>query len=615
MAASDPAFPDADPMRSFEAERRRHLIEATIETVGDVGFKAASLGEIARRAGVSPGLFAHYFGDKDGLLEATLRFMATRLARATALRMRAARSPIERVLAVPESTLAPEEFDRRTSAVWLAFWGQIMHSEPYRRVQAIYLRRMRSNLRHALRELVPPERLELTVSTIAATIDGLWLQSHANIEARGDGAEARAAVRELVMWLIGAGGRVAGQSPSAPASPQAWAPVEGAGSPAWRAVDRLDRAEALRRVAELLRRERRSLARLEARDTLRPVSDVEAHDLPLIIRAFERAAERAADPRPERVRLGSACYGVELRETAGGVAAGVHWSAALLSAGRIAAPALAAGSSVLICSAARKARAIDRLGEILFEAGVPSDAFAMAAGEDAERAMRVNAPALVAWDRAPAKSAVFVGEDADVPAAAAALLTGRRPWARGRALSETVVFAAAAVRRPLVERLKAGLRSLEPGDPTDPACDVGPLPDRDALEQALSAIAEAGAAGASLRAGGRAHESGRGRACHLRPTLLDGVDETMAVVRTPLFAPIVSVCEAADETEAAARLRAFGRDLRLGVFAADPDRALRFVAEAGASVSWINGASSHPDWAAPEPDGFETVRRAVVSEA
>ncbi|MDR4306216.1 transcriptional regulator BetI [Chelatococcus sambhunathii] len=601
-------------MRSFEAERRRHLIEATIETVGDVGFKAASLGEIARRAGVSPGLFAHYFGDKDGLLEATLRFMATRLARATATRMRAARSPIERVLAVPESTLAPEEFDRRTSAVWLAFWGQIMHSEPYRRVQAIYLRRMRSNLRHALRELVPPHRLELTVSTIAATIDGLWLQSHASLETRGDGAEARAAVRELVMWLIGPGGG-AQASPSAPTARRAWAATNGRGSPIWRAAERLERAEALRRAAELVRRERRALARFEARDTLRPLADIEAHDLPLVVRALERAAERAGEPQPERVRLGSRCYGVELRDTAVAVAAGVHWSAALLSASRVAAPALAAGSSILICSAARKARAIDRLGEILVEAGVAADAFAAAAGEDAERAMRIHAPELAGWERPPPKSAVFVAEDADVPAAAVALLRGPRAWARGRALSETIVFVASPARRALVERLRIEIRSLELGDPTDPACDVGPLPDREALDRALSAIAEAGRVGAALKAGGRTHEFGRGRACHLRPTLLDAVDETMAVAQAPLFAPIVSVCEVADETQAAARLRAFGPKLSLGVFAMEAGRALRFAADAGASVSWINGGAAHTDWGARDVDGFETVRRAIVSEA
>jgi betaine-aldehyde dehydrogenase len=192
-----------EPSPSFEAARRRQLIEATIETVSEVGFKSASLGEIARRAGVSQGLFAHYFGDKDGLLEATLRFMAARLARATSMRLRAARTPLEKVLAVSESALADEEFERRTSAVWLAFWGQIMHSAPYRRVQSIYQRRMRANLRHGLRPLIPASRVEPAAVLIAATIDGLWLQSHSSEPQPDEAARARETVKDLILILVG----------------------------------------------------------------------------------------------------------------------------------------------------------------------------------------------------------------------------------------------------------------------------------------------------------------------------------------------------------------------------------------------------------------------------
>ncbi len=75
-----------------ELMRREQLIRATIDSIADVGFAACTLGEIAKRAGVSPGLFAHYFGDKEGLLEATLRSMAARLGRAAAARLHAARA-------------------------------------------------------------------------------------------------------------------------------------------------------------------------------------------------------------------------------------------------------------------------------------------------------------------------------------------------------------------------------------------------------------------------------------------------------------------------------------------------------------------------------------------
>jgi len=52
------------------------LIEVTIDSLAAVGFVGTTLAEIAGRAGVSPGLVAHYFGDKDGLLEAAFRALA-----------------------------------------------------------------------------------------------------------------------------------------------------------------------------------------------------------------------------------------------------------------------------------------------------------------------------------------------------------------------------------------------------------------------------------------------------------------------------------------------------------------------------------------------------------
>lgn len=191
---------------SDETVRRRQLIEATIETLAEVGFHAASLSEIARRAKVSTGLFAHYFGDKDGLLEATLRFVAARLARSTAVGLRAAATRRERLFAICEAALADEEFDRRTRAVWLALWGEMTYSDRFRRVQRIYERRMTSNLRHALRGLVPEERVGVCAALIAAGIDGLWLRSHS--DATGDGAglaaggSARALIRALVESLV-----------------------------------------------------------------------------------------------------------------------------------------------------------------------------------------------------------------------------------------------------------------------------------------------------------------------------------------------------------------------------------------------------------------------------
>src|SRR5579872_888074 len=139
--------PDGSGARELPEEaRRQQLIEVTIDSLAEVGYVGSTLAQIAQRAGVSPGLVAHYFGDKDGLLAAAFRSLARRVGESVRTRLRAARTPIERVQAVIDAHLCPEEFDRRTSTAWLAFWGQVLHVPALKRVQRIYQRRAISNL-------------------------------------------------------------------------------------------------------------------------------------------------------------------------------------------------------------------------------------------------------------------------------------------------------------------------------------------------------------------------------------------------------------------------------------------------------------------------------------
>ena len=122
------------------------LIEVTIDSLAEVGFVGTTLAEIAGRAGVSPGLVAHYFGDKDGLLEAAFRTLARLVGVKLSECLVLARTPRQRVQAVIDAALGPENFDRRVGTAWLAFWGQVLHIEGLKRVQRAYQRRMLSNL-------------------------------------------------------------------------------------------------------------------------------------------------------------------------------------------------------------------------------------------------------------------------------------------------------------------------------------------------------------------------------------------------------------------------------------------------------------------------------------
>jgi transcriptional repressor BetI len=179
-----------------EDARRRQLIEATVDSIAELGFNATTIAEIARRADVSTGLVSFYFGDKDGLLEATLRHLARELSRAVAARLRHALTPRERIGAVIDANLGDSQFERRIATVWLAFWGQVPHSPRFARVQRAYQRRVAANLAHALRPLMERETALRQAEAIAAMIDGLWLR--ATLARNPDSRTARAIASEFV---------------------------------------------------------------------------------------------------------------------------------------------------------------------------------------------------------------------------------------------------------------------------------------------------------------------------------------------------------------------------------------------------------------------------------
>jgi AcrR family transcriptional regulator len=53
-------------------ERRREIVDAAVDVFGRHGFDAATIADIARKAGVSTGTVVHYFGSKGGLFEAAM---------------------------------------------------------------------------------------------------------------------------------------------------------------------------------------------------------------------------------------------------------------------------------------------------------------------------------------------------------------------------------------------------------------------------------------------------------------------------------------------------------------------------------------------------------------
>ncbi len=165
------------PKMGMKPVRRGQLIGATIQTIGELGFADASVIKIAKRAGVSPGIVHHYFADKNALLEAAMRDLLSQLRQSVIKRLDLASTPMERLHAVIDGNFAAEQFHTTTVAAWLAFWAQAIHNPALRRLRLINASRLRSNLRHEMKALVHPDRVSNATFSLAALIDGLWLNA------------------------------------------------------------------------------------------------------------------------------------------------------------------------------------------------------------------------------------------------------------------------------------------------------------------------------------------------------------------------------------------------------------------------------------------------------
>ena len=170
------------PKLGMEPIRRAALIDAAIAEIGAAGSLDVTVGQIARRAGVSSGLAHHYFGGKEDILLAAMRHVMRQYAREVRFGLASAKTPMARLEAIVRGSFAPSNFQVDTIAAWLNFYVLALSSEPARRLHRIYAKRLRSNLRHALRPLVADEADEVALQT-AALIDGLYLHQGLAIQA------------------------------------------------------------------------------------------------------------------------------------------------------------------------------------------------------------------------------------------------------------------------------------------------------------------------------------------------------------------------------------------------------------------------------------------------
>jgi betaine-aldehyde dehydrogenase len=611
--------------------RARQLVEMTIDSLAEVGFVGTTLVQIAGRVGVSPGLVAHYFGDKEGLLEAAFRALTARLGASLRLRLAQADGPRERLQAVIDANLSSEELDGATSKVWLAFWGQVRHQPQLFRIQRVYQRRMLSNLRHPLRALVPTEDVPALAATIAAMIDGVWLRGALSGWTEIDGDSARVLIgsfvdsrlaamhasapprREIVPCNPATGEELARIAVTDDAGLEAAVARARAAQPGWAALPPRERGRILHRAAAILRDRNLDLARLETLNTGKPVQETEAVDVLSGADCLEYYAGVAATIAGQHLDLGAEAFGYTRREPLGVVAGIGAWNYPLQIACWKAAPALACGNAMIFKPAEQTPLTAVALEEVFRDAGLPDGVFqvvqgygplgrALVAHKDIAKVsltgsvptgravMAAAAPGLKAVTlELGGKSPLIVFADAALDNAVSGAMLANF-YSTGQVCSNgTRVLVHRSVLSDFLDRLAARTARLVVGDPLDPATQIGPLVSETQMNIVLGHIDRARREGVRLLTGGkRLTGEGYAQGWFVAPTIFVAEDDRASIVRDEVFGPVMTVLPFDDEEEVIARANATEFGLAAGVFTADLTRAHRVIARLEAGTCWIN---------------------------
>ena len=163
------------PKVGMEPIRRSALVQATISEIGAAGSLDVTVGQIAKRAGMSTALAHHYFGGKDQIFLAAMRHILREYGAEVLQALSSATTPYARATAIIQSSFAPSCFAPETISAWMTLYAQAQTQPETKRLLKLYQWRLHSNLTHALRPL--SRHPEQDAQTLAALIDGLYLRA------------------------------------------------------------------------------------------------------------------------------------------------------------------------------------------------------------------------------------------------------------------------------------------------------------------------------------------------------------------------------------------------------------------------------------------------------
>jgi succinate-semialdehyde dehydrogenase / glutarate-semialdehyde dehydrogenase len=368
----------------------------------------------------------------------------------------------------------------------------------------------------------------------------------------------------------------------------------------WRKTTAYERSAVLRAWASAIMAEEAALGRLMAQEMGKPVTEARG-EVRYAVSFVEWYAEEAKRVYGTTVPSQAAHKRLLVQpQPVGPVYAITPWNFPAAMITRKAAPALAAGCTVVVKPAEQSPLTAVRLAELWVSAGGPADVFQVLPASDPAAVSRVffDDPAIrkLSFTGSTEIGVLLGGQavktmkrvslelgghapflifaDADLDAAVKDVFASKFRNAGQTCVCANRIYVHADVHDRFVERFAAAAAGLRVGDPLDETTQIGPLVDAQGLAKVRAHVDDA------LNKGARAVLGGTpGEGLTFNPTVLTSVSRGMRILEEETFGPVAPIVPFTEESDAIRHANDTPFGLAAYLWTRDLSRAFR-VAEA-----------------------------------